>query len=450
MTIRARYHLAILPLFAGLGLVNALLFFFIERREIIWGLTERAQSTAISVAGFAGVIDLGSAEPSPALSDLSQRMDGLSVSWFNLAGGQWKEVPVMATGGLRVLPPGADAMAALTRGAPAASYRAQPDFAYDESLGYAGVPAADGSLRAVVGISEKDTTLREGERALVRKGLVLCAVALGAGLVVAEFLTRLARREIDRLVGAAGKLVRSEYNFTWETGHIREINDLGGTLDTMASILGQSIRQTKRKLFQAELLPRDRELARSCQEFCDAQSGLAADRVHCAIRRVGEANWDDFFNVRETPAGWWIIAGRCAPSAASVRRLDRIIHANAARDFLSGLVVARSPHEFWPEFQALFPCLALHLLFIPRDGTEPVGHVLGIGGRLGAWPLGECRGAFGTLSADTFQLVESYLRPLTGRNLEALADDLANLLVPREAGVLVLYDFSPVPTSILP
>ena len=43
MSLRLRYYLAILPLFAGLGLINSVLVYYTERNELRWGLQERAQ-----------------------------------------------------------------------------------------------------------------------------------------------------------------------------------------------------------------------------------------------------------------------------------------------------------------------------------------------------------------------------------------------------------------------
>ena len=51
MSLRLRYYLAILPLFVGLGLINSLLGYYVERNEIRWGLQERSQGVAASIAG---------------------------------------------------------------------------------------------------------------------------------------------------------------------------------------------------------------------------------------------------------------------------------------------------------------------------------------------------------------------------------------------------------------
>ena len=106
MSLRLRYYLAILPLFAGLGLINSVLVYYTERNELRWGLQERAQGAAAAVAGFWDVIVPDpTASPAARLQGYSQRLGAISVSRFERDGKRWVQRTLHESGDVPQPPP---------------------------------------------------------------------------------------------------------------------------------------------------------------------------------------------------------------------------------------------------------------------------------------------------------------------------------------------------------
>src|SRR5690606_30062108 len=136
-------------------------------------------------------------------------------------------------------------------------WRGREDADSDLNIGYAVVPGANEGGLVTIAVAEADRTLRQATAALIQRLTTLSLIMLLAGVLVAEWLTRFARRELGALGEAAQRLAGGQYLQHWPTGRIRELNDLGGTLLTMASLLADGSHQTRRRFFEAELLPGD-------------------------------------------------------------------------------------------------------------------------------------------------------------------------------------------------
>ncbi|HWS26844.1 MAG TPA: hypothetical protein VN259_09790, partial [Xanthomonadales bacterium] len=364
MTLRLRYYLAILPLFVGLGLINSLLVYYTERDELSWGLQERAQGAAASVVGFWEVIEPGSKDaPAPALKRYSERLGGLSISWFEMEGDAWRQRTLLQTENLPLPPPPpGDAGARLHHAQLAWSFLAQPQADADLNVGYAPLVDADGKLRAVIAVAERDQTLRTATAALkLRLGGLMLALLL-AGVAAAELITRIARRELTTLTTAARDAARGHYLSRWPDGHIQELNDLGGTLLTMTSLLADESHQTRRRFFQAEPLPDQAALARGYrQHMLQALPEMVGD-TRAAYRQLGEQTPEDFCGWRQTATGWYLCTGRRRRTGDAGNLLQSMVQAESACEFLLGVAVGRPLGPSWPEALKLFPCECLQLI----------------------------------------------------------------------------------------
>jgi hypothetical protein len=445
MTLRLRYHSLFLSLFAGLALANVALFHFIARSEVAWGLAAQAKGYAICLSVFLGREPALSAETferlRPALQRLS-RTGNLGLRCFEFTGSEVRSIPLLPESPESPMPPppSAELLATLRESNAAAALAAVPAADFDLSCGYATILAADGRLRAVVGIAMRDTAMRSCVAAVWRSGALFIGLSLFIGLVAAETLTRSARRGIARLQADASALVRGDYARSWEPIRVAELNDLGHTLQSIAEILRAGIRQTRRRFVQAELLPRQEDTSADCQELCDAAPLPTGAGPQVVVRRINHGFPEDFWGLRSSAEGWCLAAGRLLPPATETELLAQIVRSNAARDYVLGSALIPPPADLWAQLALIFPCARGELVC----GTT-TGRLLHSAFPATAGPVPTARGVVGTLEAASMALACEYLRQFPDQPLAAVADKLATILSVRDRGLLVLYETVPPP-----
>ena len=442
MSLRLRYYLAILPLFAGLGLINSVLVYYTERNELRWGLQERAQGAAAAVAGFWDVLAPDpAASPAARLQGYSQRLGAISVSRFERDGHRWVQRTLHESAEVPQPPlPDAAVEAALAAGPLAWRFQETTQEAGDLSHGYALVDGAQPV--ALIGVSERDLGMRTALAKLrMQLGGLLLALLL-AGVASAEMITRIARRELGALTRAARDAAQGRYLSHWPDGRIRELNDLGGTLLTMTSLLADDSHQTRRRFFQHEPLPGESDLAEAYRAQFEPALPMAVGHAQCASRRIGAAIPEDFCGWREANGGWYLAVGRCRLPEGDPGPLARLVRAEAARDFFLGVAIARPKGPSWPDALKVYPCTALQVVFIPASGQAATGWSLDpIRGLPQPWSSDERRVVLGTLSHDARQIGQAYARQFPDRAVDQIADELASLLGTRHQGLLVICDF---------
>ncbi len=446
MTLRWRYLLAIVPLFTGLGIANALVRYFLEKHEVIWSLGEQAQGAALTIAAFAGPVTAPGQTPPAELrasyEQFARRMGGMSVAWFVESAGSWQTTPLIDTPGLR--PPAApdgELLSALRRRESVARLVERPEAPYDDAVGYAAVFGDDDSLRGIVGASMPETVFRARRQMWIREGLLLVALLALLGWGVAEALTQLARRELDRLQAVGDALSRGHYSAEWTPGRIGELNDLGGTLQTVASLLRDSVHRTRRQLLRVDLFMRDHELAALWQQTCDATPDIATPNAQLLLRRIGVRHPDDFFGRREFPDHWVAVAGRIDP-APDTAAIGRLLQSTTTRDYFLGLAGRTAQSGEPPAGPFLRPIRHLDLLVIPKDGSPATWlSTTGSGATLEVQRLHATRGVAGTLTHVSRQFAADFLLPFSSAELPSRIDELSALLLGRGDGVLLVYAF---------
>lgn len=78
-------------------------------------------------------------------------------------------------------------------------------------------------------------------RRLLREIAIIMAAALCIGIAMARLMANRLSRNMRKLVEAARQVQAGHYHRARATSHIREINDLGDTLNTMSSVLEEVI-----------------------------------------------------------------------------------------------------------------------------------------------------------------------------------------------------------------
>lgn len=441
MSIRLRYYLAILPLFLGVALINGLLVFTLDRQEIRWGLEQRAQGSAVVLAGFWPTLEGETPERQrDKLKAFSRRLGGLAIDWLEPAATGWQSTPLLARDGLALPTPDAASELALHSGLAAWRFVERADAETDINVGYAALTGADGELRAVVAVGEADTSLREATAALMRRLALLTGLLLLGGVIVAEWLTRFARRELGALNAAARQLAEGQYLQHWPNGRIRELNDLGGTLLTMTSLLADGSHQTRRRFFEAELLPGDADLAACLRQTTLPRELPEALSQRCAWRCIGEPLADEFFGFQRTADGWIVLAGLCRPDARPASELQRSLRATAARDYFLSLAESRADAAGWQQALTLFPCLALQWARLPDDGIAEGWALDPLENRLTAWQPKRRFALLGTLPRDALRLARAYEGQFPRRALPQAMDEITGLLAGNFRGILVICE----------
>lgn len=441
MTIRLRYHLALLPLFLGIAVVNVVWYWLVEARELAWGVAEQAQSRAIAVAALLPVHDGDPAARALAVDRFSRQAGGLSVSWFEPRDGGWVAKVLAQDSDLRVVPgPDARVPAQLAVRPAVAGGITFPEFEFDEVTAYAGVRDATGELRAIVGIIEKDAIVRGEVNWLVTTSFVFAAAVMLSGLVVTELLVRRARREIDAITANADALNRGEYHLASPEHAVRELDDLASTLRSIGRILADGMQRTRRRLLQAQQLPGEEEIAATYRQRFDVPAGTDAGVEH-ALCHIGRSCPDDFWGVRCEISGWHAAVGRLRAGAGELPLLERIVRANAARDYVLGQLVARPVGEAWTELDAVFPAECGESSVAALAGGPAQLQVLGVD-RQPLPPITSGVGILGTLDAEAMLIARAHVAQFPDRSLAALARELPARYTERHRGVLLLFRFT--------
>lgn len=438
MSIRLRYYLAILPLFLGVALLNGLLVYTLDRQEIRWGLQQRAEGSAAVLAGFWPTLWQEPAERQRAkLRAFSRRLGGLAVTGFTADG---SERVLLELEGVHLIAPDAAGRAALDAGRPAWLWLERPEADSDLNIGFAPIPDPTPGGLVAVAVGEADRTLREATAALAQRLTTLSLVMLLAGVLVAEWLTRFARRELGALGSAARQLAGGHYLQHWPTGRIRELNDLGGTLLTMASLLADGSHQTRRRFFEAELLPGDADLAAALREAVLPRELPPALAERCAWRYLGAPLAGEFFGVRRAGNGWWLVAGLQRSDVLNRSELQRALAALAGRDHLLELLGRGFDEAVLARALALFPCAVLQLLWLPDAGVAEGWNLDPLSQQLKPFSPRRRFAMIGTVPRDAIRHARTYEGQFPRRELDQAMEEISGLLAGSHRGLLVIAE----------
>lgn len=436
MSIRLRYYLAILPLFLGVALLNGLLVYTLDRQEIRWGLQQRAEGSAAVLAGFWPSLQQESVERQRAkLRAFSRRLGGLAISAFDAQG---NPRVLLAQDDLYVTPPDQPALAALAAGGLGWRWQERGDQASDLNIGYARID--DGNGAVLVAVAEADKTLREATAALTQRLITLSIIMLLAGVLVAEWLTRFARRELGALGRAASQLAGGQPLQQWPTGRIRELNDLGGTLLTMASLLTDGSHQTRRRFFEAELLPGDADLAAALRSSVlpDALPEALAER--CAWQFLGAPLAGEFFGQRRAAHGWWLVTGLQRADSSQRSELQHSLAALATRDYVLESLATGYDQAAVHAVLELFPCSVLQLLWLPDSGAAQGWNLDPLSQQLQAFQPRRRFAMIGTVPREAIRLARSYEGQFPQRALKQAMDEVGSLLEGSHRGILIIAE----------
>lgn len=435
MTLRWRYYLAIVPLLLGLGLASTAVLVHLVRSETGWGMQQRAEGVAASLAEFHPVLEAASAaERERLLDDVLARLGpaAVSVHLWPLRG----EAPLWTRSAPGVRLPEVSAAAPPALGETGLAWRleqGEAEGAAARIVGHALVRGADGNPRALVSVAEEDDSLARSMRALWGELAWAAVLLFAAGCALAEWLTRSVQRELGTLAQAARDLEAGRSASGWAPGRIQEINDLGGTLQTMGSLLADGVQRIRQGFFEAETIPSRQSIAQHVQRrriTALAQRRPPADSAWCAL---GEPAPEHVLVWQHEEGGWSVALG-VVDRLESGDPLESALHAEAlARLGLSavagsGLDSVHAPACLWVIRRRGD---ALQVEALGRAGAAPVVEAIGSGG-----PASTARWLFGTLEPEAMQIARMYVHQTGDRPLPQVIGELEALLGARYSGYL--------------
>ncbi len=303
MKIRTQNMLAIVPLFLGLAVLIGALMYFVQYRELLWGLDEEATSIAVATARHMDPERVRAAETE---EDWQQLMaNPVQVLEWQRA----RRIVLMDPDLSLLFDSADDSDAARTipltpalhdrlHEAPYASTAILQDD--DGRFLYAFSPVGDDDgMAAIVAVETDADTLGAHELRMRRDIQLIVIVTVLIGMLLAILISGIISRRIVSLTRAADAVAGGQYDQPHETAGVQEINDLSSTFNTMSSVLSEVVSKTRRAVVEAEQFRTDDDLARA---FTDTfmppvhatYHGVAVSAVHVSSHSKGH-----FFAVAE-------------------------------------------------------------------------------------------------------------------------------------------------------
>lgn len=438
MTLRWRYYFAVVPLLLGLGIASALVLIHLVRSETAWGMQQRAEGVAASVAEFLPVLEAaGEDARRQRLQDVIRRLGpaALTVHRWPLDG----SAPQMihAAEGVALPPLPTELLEPLRVTGMAWRYLAPYEDQPARILGYALANDEHGVPRALVSVVEHDDTLTRSLLALLSELLWIAGLLFLLGCLIAEWLTRSVQRELGTLIAAASELEAGRSASAWRPGRIREVNDLGGTLQTMGSLLEDGVQRIRLGFFDAGTIPTRQAMARQVQRRqIDALRAMTSP-PGVVWRSLGEPSPEHILAWQTDPTGWTVVLGVLTDTGVTVDPLDRALLAQALGRHVLGLTAA---DVATPAAQALLSGAALTRIQL-RAGQGIVERLGAVGPvRHGSAPASGARQIHGTLDPEALQIARMYLAQTSDRPLTQVVDELESLLGERYSGFLWVHD----------
>jgi len=278
MKIRTQNILATFPLFAGLAALIGALMYYVQYRELVWGLEEESTSIAVALAEFIEkerIPGLLAGEPAEQQQWTSEALRVLrwgrarAIAVLDVDGRTVQDVrPDPSENGIPVhewtVPPSVET--ALRAGGYAPSPMMTGVLGERFMQGFAPLLAEDGEWAGSIAVEITADHVPAHLALVLREGKWVLAVSVLLGLFLAVGISNLLSQRIHALTLAAQKLERSSVVEQPAPGRVQEINDLGNTFSTMGSVLNDVVAKTRRSVVEAEQFRTDSDLARAFAE----------------------------------------------------------------------------------------------------------------------------------------------------------------------------------------
>jgi HAMP domain-containing protein len=268
MRIQSQIVLALVPLFASLSLVTSGLTYYLQMKEVHWGLQEEASSIAASTARFlGGEGELSRSEDAGAagvvrdlLKKIAERSPARRITVFNTSNGAVLYDQV-----------GAESVSDNPAPAPDSPERlADQPFVVSPVLrnrdgrayltAWAPVRDTQDKTTAVLAVETDATAVDARRRFLLKSTLISLAAASAIGLALSLLISRIITRRMTAMTLAVTRAESGRHDEQPVAGIIEELNDLANTFETMRSVLKEVVARRWRSIMEAEQFRTDEDL----------------------------------------------------------------------------------------------------------------------------------------------------------------------------------------------
>lgn len=442
MRIKTQIMSALIPLFAGFALVMGGLLYYLQMREINWGLREEASSVAVTCARFAsggrigadGVVD-------PAVAAGMRKI---------VAGGKVRSIVMFSADGRRNLLIYPTGVKSYERLLPPAGY---VDVALDEACrignvmtehgvdtlpAWAPVRGADGKLAGVVAVETDAEVLSDTRDELLRFLFVPLAGSILLGLVLALVISGLLTRRLAVLTRAVARVEGGKYDEQPDDGMVEELNDLVNTFETMRSVLKEVVSRRWRAVIEGEQFRTEDDLMCVFKARFQAPLSVSICGMDVSARLMGCRPVGAFFGAWEADGAGFAMIGKV--KAEGVMEQTRI--SSAAETFIRHGIGKGNVQATIETAADMFDMAVCRLVRWTQGAGRMESWTLDTGAK--RWVREELEMkpsltmAFSTLDKHDDERIRAYLNRYSQLALSDLARELGSIVDARDGGAMLL------------
>lgn len=349
MKIRTQNLFSILPVFISLALICGALLYYVERQERLWGLSEEAKTSALSIAEFTAQRYNDASAPvylpknDPQYMLAMERIlshgrvlriyeitpDSRQVVW----GVPAKPVEFISNKNRSAL------TSEMVRDGGYVSDIIKPDVDRALIRGFAPMLNKDGKLLGSIGVDIDATSYVKDMHTLTVDLAWMGAVVILIGFIVVYYISQIITRDVNGLSSAASNILKGNLesgvtddpggkitDIRITEGRLQEVADLSNTFNTMNDVLQDILSRSKRTMIEGEQFRSNAELANAYLERYRPPISVTLNGLRIAANAVGVSP-GAFWDVFEYDGSAYVILGQInggdsltsAVSAASVK-----------------------------------------------------------------------------------------------------------------------------------
>jgi len=322
MKIRSQIVAALVPLFVGLSLLTGGVTYYLQTKELEWGLYEEASSIAVVAARFMDgktVRQISAGDPSALSSEKNiSSLFGKIVSAGRaqqltiFAAPDWKQIlDVTNSNSLsRTLQVDPDVTAQLAdRPFVTGPIRKDKDGSSHLTT-YAPIRDTNGGMTGIVAVETAADFLQLYQGKFIYFLLISITSSALLGLVLAVIISTLITRKLSTITKAVSSVEEGFYDHEPATGIIDELNDLENTFDTMRSVLKEAVSKIWRIIIEAERFRTREELICAFKDEFQAPAHKTIHGIEISGTLFGCKTRGGFFGIQKAQECGHAIVGR--------------------------------------------------------------------------------------------------------------------------------------------
>lgn len=320
MRIRSQIVAALVPLFVGLSLVTGGVMYYLQSKELEWGLHEEASSIAVVTARFLdgetiSRIMAGNVPNENVCNLLRQiTLSGRARRLTVFAAQDLKQLLDVTTSNsvsraFRVLPSTATQLAvqpfvigSIEKGKEGSRYLTT----------YASIRNSNGDLAGILASETTADILQSRRGELFQSLLVSITSSALLGLLLALVISTLITRKLANITKAVSSVEAGFYDHKATAGIIDELNDLENTFDTMRSVLKEAVSKIWRTIIETEQFRTKEDLVCAFKNKFQSPVHETIYNVEISGTLLGCKTTGSFFEIQKKQNCGYAVVGQVA------------------------------------------------------------------------------------------------------------------------------------------